>query len=148
MDTRISAGLFELTLPGVWARTAPEPGLTVFRSATGAEQISISSLKTPQPLSDADRRDKLRDVVRVRQEAESRQCATSGQQVTFSATTVHELPHRAEFTSANLTADRRTATLIVARTEGFVVLYLEAVGPDAASFDALAARLFGACRQT
>jgi hypothetical protein len=143
MDTRVSAGLFELTLPGVWTKTAPSPGLVVFRSGAGSEQLSISSLKTREPLSDDDQHHKLRDVVRVRRETEARQVVDAGEQVTLSDVTYRQAPNRAEFTSET-GAGRHAATLVVARVEGFVVLYLESFDPDPAKFDDLAARVFNA----
>jgi len=146
MDTRVSAGLFELILPGVWTKTAPAPEMVVFRSSAGTEQLSISSLKTRQPLSDTEQRDKLRDVVKVRRETESRQAADAAQGVTLSDTTYRNDPHRATFTSETASARRRAATLVVARAEGFVVLYLESFDADPARFEELAARVLNSCR--
>ncbi len=141
MDTRIATSLFELMLPGVWTRATPEPGLTIFRSSSGPEQLSISSFATREHLLDTDQRGKLVEVVRVRRDAESRLAPGS----TVSEATYLVVPERATFTAEDATLGRRSATVILARDAGFVVLYLESVGGKQASFDDLAARLFGAC---
>ena len=123
MDTRIATSLFELMLPGVWTRATPEPGLTVFRGSSGTEQLSISSFATREPVPDNDQRGKLLEVMRARRDAESRLAPAS----TVSGRTYLVAP-RATFTAADATLGRRSATVILAREAGFVVLYLESVG--------------------
>ena len=141
MDTRIATALFELMLPGAWTRATPAPGLTVFRSPAGPEQLSISSLATREPLTDADRHAKLLEFVRVRRDAESRLAPES----TVSEATYLVMPDRATFTGQDASGRRRSATVVLLRDAGFVVLYLESTGGEAASFDDLAARLSAAC---
>jgi hypothetical protein len=141
MDTRIATPLFELMLPGAWTRATPEPGLTVFRSPAGPEQLSISSFATREPVSDAEQHAKLLEFVHVRREAELRLAPES----TLSEVTYLLAPERATFTAEIVTRHRRSATVILVRDTGFVVLYLESVGGDAGAFDDLAARLSAAC---
>lgn len=123
MDTRIATPLFELMLPGAWTRATPEPGLTVFRSPAGPEQLSISSLATREPLTGVDRHAKLLEFVRVRRDAELRVAP----ETTVSEATYLVVPERATFTAEDAARHRRSATVILVRDTGFVVLYLESV---------------------
>jgi hypothetical protein len=141
MDTRIATPLFELMLPGAWTRATPEPGLTVFRSPSGSEQLSISSVTTREPLAETDRHGKLLDFVRVRRDAESRLARGS----TVSEATCLVAPERATFLAREPALQRRSATVVLVRETGFVVLYLESIGGEAETFDDLALRLSAAC---
>jgi len=140
MDTRIATPLFELMLPGAWRRATPEPGVTVFSSPSGTEQLTISSVATREPLV-KDRHDKLLEFVRVRRDAESRLARES----TVSEATYLVAPERATFVAQDSALHRRSATVVLVRDTGFVVLYLESSGGKAAVFDDLAARLSAAC---
>lgn len=140
MDTRITTPLFDVVLPGAWTRTTPEPGLTVFRSPTGTEQLSISSVKVRDSLAEDKQSDMLREFVRVRREVETRLAPAS----VLSDVVFIDAPRRATFTSEDRERHRRSSTLILVRDTGFVVLYLESLGDDAA-FEDLVERLSTAC---
>lgn len=141
MDTRIATPLFDLVLPGAWTRSTPEPGLTVFRSPAGTEQLSISRMKVQEPFPDADQDEKLRAFVQLRRESEWRLAPHSR----LSDVTYFEDPRRATYTAEEAPGGRRAATFVLVRETGFVILYLESIGGTAVSFDDLTTRLSSAC---
>jgi hypothetical protein len=54
-------------------------------------------------------------------------------------------PERATFLAREPALQRRSATVVLVRETGFVVLYLESIGGEAETFDDLALRLSAAC---
>ena len=127
-DSAIDERVFSFTLPVHWTRQpSSDPTRWTYGSDSGREQLTVSLLRTKQPMS-ADAQDKtLKEVTDVRRRAESAPPGASGVTLTDTTFTEVEGVPAARYDGIQSNAGRRFSCLLLCSSSAVTVFYYEAL---------------------